>query len=190
MQVRSKDVQQVIDIFKTVLPQGGKLSMMESGCTVNKHGCGTVHCHGGWFAIALGLPKYHGHDGKGRWVSVNYATGGNMMARILGLKDKDQLTDWAHENPKIWGNKNGNIMFSAERAFGSETNPGGANDLQDIVDHWQDVYNRLYQLEHPVEITDPPVYIETYVKEQQLMDEEEEEYDVEKPGGAYDASNR
>lgn len=40
------------------------------------------------------------------------------------------------------------------------------------------------------ELSDPPVYIETYVKEQQLMDEEEEEYDVEKPGGTYDASNR
>lgn len=170
MQPRSKDVKQVVDLLKSVLPQGGRLNMLITECNVDKNGCGTVCCVGGWFAIALGLPKYQGRGVKNKssYLHISYSTGADMMGRILGFKDRKDLQKWAQENQEIWGNSGGYVMFADRYAYKSKSKQR-ANNLQDVIDHWQDVCNRLYALENPVEITNPPVYIEDIIKQEEKL---------------------
>jgi hypothetical protein len=136
---KSSDVLKVIEGFKKVLPKAGRLDMGQ--CAVNVgHTCGTVHCHAGWFAVAVcDLNK-----------RLDYSHGRDAMAEILGLRPED-ITQWAHRFPDVWGNNFGLYMFGASYAFfHSEKRPDGAVHLQHIVDHWTDVYERLKALEAPV----------------------------------------
>jgi hypothetical protein len=103
--------QTVIDNLKKVLPIAtlpGHLNMMET--EVNDYGtiCGTVHCLGGWYAIAALNP------GKER---LSFTDGADKMAEDIGFDDKEELEKWAHENGDIWGNEYGYYMFSGGSAF-------------------------------------------------------------------------
>lgn len=68
------------------------------------HVCGTVACHGGWWAIDQGTEG-------------DYEDGAESIARFLGFLSYFDLEDWAHEHPDLWGNENGWSMFCDESAF-------------------------------------------------------------------------
>lgn len=138
--MKSKNVLKVINNFKKVLPLATRKRHLDMEMwRVNMHGhkCGTVHCHGGWYAVATGSPKKE----------MNFQTGTRKMAKHLGFKDEDALIAWAATHPKLWGNYNGSYIFVRKIAFKSNKNPKGAKTLQDIIDHWKAVYKRVKRQE-------------------------------------------
>ena len=115
------------------------LDMME-GCGRDEgHPCGTVHCFGGWYAIALfdGIREFYYYD-----------DGADEMAKHLGLKEQDRdgefsIEEWASNNPDIWGNEYGGNVFVHARAFlTDEKRPLGAQSLKHIIDHLEEVRDR------------------------------------------------
>lgn len=124
----------VIDNFKKVLPLAEKnsnrhLDMMETIVKNPYHTCGTIHCAGGWYAIATcNLESRE---------SIYYQAGVNNMVEDLGFFCREQLVNWAMRNPIIWGNRNGGMMFSAEKAYGEN-----CNTLADIIKHLEGVRDR------------------------------------------------
>lgn len=158
----SSNVKKVIENLKKVLPMAVyryHLNMQETRVNID-HVCGTVHCVGGWYAIAKGLDI-----GK----RVTFMDGANEINKDLGFSEQCGIKasrEWAVNNPKIWGNVSGYFMFSLESAYYHPTKrPNGALNLQHVIDHWQEVYDRLLALEMQVEISDPPVYVESFIDE-------------------------
>lgn len=145
-QVKSENVLKVIRNLESVLPRASRDSQLDMDEYIvyggPDHPCGTVHCHGGWYAIATCEIK----ESK---QFVSYTAGAHQMAKDLevGIYTND-VEDWAKNNPEIWGNNNGKFILSCKTAFISPERPKGANNLKDIVDHWKDVYNRLVELEN------------------------------------------
>jgi hypothetical protein len=122
----------VIDNFEKVLPYANKrkdhLDMME--CNVNIfnaiHECGSVHCVGGWYAIAtldLTTPR-------------DFIDGARRMAKDLGFHDELDMGDFAAANKDIWGNDYGGCMFSTAKAY------GGASNLNEVIEHFKGVRDR------------------------------------------------
>ncbi len=112
--------QTVIDNFKKVLPMATMdkhLDMKE--CVVHQsktvfgggHKCGTIHCMGGWYAIAV-LSKEELQKSY-----VSYTQGTQRMAEDLGFNEVTDLEWWAEKTPAIWGNVYGFSMFSNEAAY-------------------------------------------------------------------------
>lgn len=123
----------VINKFKKIIeayPQG-QVKMTNVGI----HKCGTPMCHAGWYALAS--------DIKG-----HYQNGTSQMTQDLGFDFTYQLKAWAHENRRIWGNKEGFNMFNEPQAFNGLENLKRDDKfgLQIIVDHWEGVKQRA--LEH------------------------------------------
>jgi hypothetical protein len=129
-------VQLVIDNFNKVLPMAtlkNHLHMGEDAVNDDDHKCGTIHCHGGWYAVAtLDNTKF-----------LTFIDGYDKLARDLGMNVDGELEHWARLNPEIWGNDQGISMFMHELAFKSPTRPNGAENLQDIINHWIEVRDRL-----------------------------------------------
>jgi hypothetical protein len=128
--------QVVIDKLKSILPMAKHESNFDMGQgRVNCfHKCGTVHCVGGWYAIASGLHNMG---------PVDYEDGADFMAADLGFKQlhpsveaKELLRDWAYENCHIWGNHSGYSMFSDEAAYGY------AKDMQGVITYLEGVKDR------------------------------------------------
>lgn len=132
--------QKVIDLLYTILPltfeQECSLNMAVTRVNYN-HVCGTVHCFGGWIAVALiEADKLTGE--------VWYDDGANVMARMLGFERAEYLQDWAEINKDIWGNRRGYSMFCEEKAFRhSILRPKGAKSVSDIINHLEEVQARL-----------------------------------------------
>lgn len=135
----NKQIQFVIDNLQKYVDRypNAKLDMKESYVNC-RHKCGTVHCHAGNYAVqAL-------NDGRLTGI-VHYKQGAYLMSKDLGFVDKECLKIWADNNPKIWGNNDGNSMFFSEIAFYHETKrPHGALNNQHIIDHWKEVLKRNY----------------------------------------------
>lgn len=140
-----KQVQKVIDNFTKVLPIATKTEKVNGHSVdmgdgriakVENNVCGTPMCHGGWFALSClkSLKKDLGYS-----YMTSYENGAEKMAEFLGFKNLTQLKIWAQENPKIWGNDNGDCMFLAEGAF----NYKGKLTLAKIISHWKGVQKRL-----------------------------------------------
>lgn len=113
---------------------------------VNRSGykCGTVHCVAGWYAVgAINLRK------KG----LTYQDGVYKINRDLGFTNiyfisASELEIWASLNRNVWGNDNGHFMFSNAIAYYHPTKrPNGALNLQHIIDHITEVYERTLILE-------------------------------------------
>lgn len=120
------------------------------------HQCGTVHCHGGWFAIAAVLHK------KG---FVTFEHGKKLMSQMLGFRCGYDLKVWGALNPQIWGNPDAMMMFLDVSAFyNDDKRPAGAENLQHIIDHWTEVAERLEALENQVDISDPPITAEELIE--------------------------
>lgn len=137
----------VINNFKKVLPMAKREDHLNMGCTsVNRsHECGTVHCHGGWYAISV-------LDVENKLLS--YTDGADRLAKDLGFGFDEDIQEWAEQNQTLWGNEIGYGMFCDRRAFKSPDRPDGANNLQDIISHWTEVYERLLVFEG----SERPVY--------------------------------
>lgn len=103
------------------------LNMMESHVN-GRHVCGTVHCIGGWYALAT-LRPFVSH--------IAYTDGAHKMAEDLGFKDALDLKQWARHNPAIWGNRDGDGMFCVTAAY------NGATNLPEAIQHLESVMNRL-----------------------------------------------
>lgn len=104
--------QTVIDNLKSILPlserEGCGLNMMEAQVNDRDYPCGTIHCVGGWYAIACKL-----HETS----IINYEHGANLMANHLGFESDVDLEIWAARNVRIWGNDKGGGMFSSRTAY-------------------------------------------------------------------------
>lgn len=140
---KSADVLKVINVFKKVLPLAAhdhQLDMKEAAVNIDRT-CGTIHCHAGWFAVGA-------CDVENSY--INFWNGRLKMEEYLKFED-GKLLKWAVKNPKLWGNKFGGGIYSGKEAFINPVRrPKGANNLQDIVDHWQEVYTRLRKRERNI----------------------------------------
>lgn len=116
---------------------------MQSGDIEQGEECGTVACHGGWYAIAA-TDFYWGNDGlaKRDGRPVSYTEGADCLARDIGLGCLAGLKQWAAKHPDIWGNIYGAEMFyRTSRAFG----PGDIT-VQDVIAHWRGVADRIERM--------------------------------------------
>lgn len=97
--------------------------------------CETPACHAGWFGVIK-----HAESKRGTYY-IEYA---REMAKFLGMRDDDDLTEWACQNPIVWGNSYGDEMFMNARAFG-ESDDDGMNrvSIQQIAQHWYNVGERM-----------------------------------------------
>lgn len=165
--VKSENVLKVINKFKSILDLNPQLDMKE--CLVNyRNACGTPHCHAGWYAIAS-KSKF-----RRRFMpETNFTEGVKIMAadlRFMGLFAERAMREFFADNPSIWGNEYGGSMFSEKVAFKctyTDKRQFGAESIKDIIDHWQDVYDRLVILEkkNSVEISNPPITAEKLINE-------------------------
>ena len=112
---------------------------------IRKDECGTTACFAGWYELACQVD-----EGTVRWTddgclrrcksigAAPFRDGSGRLALDLGFKSDEALSDWALCLPEIWGNSDGDSMFSSPFAFGKQ-----AVTLQDIIDHWHGVADRL-----------------------------------------------
>lgn len=148
--IKSENIIKVINNFKSVLYMATSKDHLRMGVAfVNQggHTCGTVHCHGGWYAIATLMDVIKVN-------AVDYGDGANKMAEDIGFDVSfsvgEPLCTWAKKHPELWGNNNGEYMFSAAMAFyHKDKRPCGAMNLEDIINHWEDVYERVRATEYP-----------------------------------------
>jgi hypothetical protein len=133
--ITKEKVQLVIDNFKKVLPMAtlaNHLNMNQA--LVNCfYECGTVHCHAGWYAVAACNLE----------MDLDYGDGAYKLATDLGFFSSMDLKLWVSNNPELWGNDEGLLMFTDKIAFKSKGRPNGAETLQDIISHWEEVRDRL-----------------------------------------------
>jgi hypothetical protein len=121
----------VIENLYKILPltfEAGKyhLDMTQGAVNIN-HTCNTIHCVGGWYAIAV-------IDTDTR--RVNFMNGANRMARHLGFSDCSEMENWAGIHPYIWGNGDGRMLFCARSAYNN------ANSISDIIVFLEKVRDR------------------------------------------------
>lgn len=127
-----KQWQTVIDNFYKILPltleQGnGHLDMSEPDVNYIKEQCGTIHCVGGWYAIAT-------LDFENDF--LDFTNGARSMAIDLGFGNKNYLEIWSNDNPKIWGNCFGGSMFYDKAAYDN------AQSIEDVIHHLEGVRDR------------------------------------------------
>jgi hypothetical protein len=156
-QVKSKDVRRVIEGFKSVVHlahSNDSLDMEESSVEqadndiYGIYTCGTTHCHAGWYAVAhIEEVRELIRSTYGKRTRISFVDGVLLMESHLGIEKGRSISSWADHNPELWGNDSGQTMFSRASAFTSPSRPKGARNLQDIIDHWTEVAERLEALE-------------------------------------------
>lgn len=132
----------VIDNFYCVLPfalQEQSLDMLEFRVNTGAHECGTVHCVGGWYAIAV----YQETAFRGR--GLTYEKGANRLALDLGFNHQYYIREWALNSPELWGNPHGFDMFSHAKAYDHGNGP--AKTLADVIHHFEFVADRCRKFE-------------------------------------------
>lgn len=77
---------------------------------VMENACGTVACHGGFALLALcpvaDAPEY--------FRPYPYYAGATILAEYLGFTSKEAYEMWASNNPELWGNEHGALMFTGD----------------------------------------------------------------------------
>lgn len=112
---------------------------------VIKHPCKTVACHGGYAGLIFNT---------GNW----YGDGADALAKYLGFREtysmspRENLESWAYDNSLIWGNEEGDSMFSCVAAFGKPDWNDEAT-LEDVVIHYLAVAKRLLELPSNIVLT-------------------------------------
>ena len=161
--ITSKKVYELVEIFER-LPRRffghGHLNMWKADiyserespdgtCTI-EHGCGTIHCHAGWFFIANHLSDI---DLDQKTIVRGEFSKKNELCFSEGIKDLYKhfgVVSVAHLcrelRPFTWGNDECGSMFFSDRSF-TPRNKSFAETLGDIVDHWAEVAMRLQILE-------------------------------------------
>ena len=139
---KPSDIHKAMDLLQRVVARE-KLPFLDmSEIEINHLGeCGTIACHGGWYAYAKMRQEREGEyiPMKGPIYSLGFWIGANSLAVDLGFEDRQELEDWAHDNPEIWGNYFGHDIFVFTRAFGDDDDL----TIHDIIDHWRNVADRI-----------------------------------------------
>lgn len=100
--------------------------------------CGTPGCHAGLLMATLDYLGYPSiEDEVGDYCFEEEAT---RFAQYLGFRGHIDLECWAFDNPEIWGNKDGDVMFCSSAAFGLKNNKFPSHH---IIDWWKEVLQRL-----------------------------------------------
>ena len=138
--IRAKNIEKLINNFERVLPfaQHETALDMDVGSVSNRrrrHQCGTIHCHAGWYLLAKEWDLKSKYLKRGK----SFAFGVLQMENDLECED---ISTFMSENPSIWGNKRGSMMFLFNVAFGTD-----CLTLDDIVVHWLGVYANLLAME-------------------------------------------
>jgi hypothetical protein len=115
--------------------------------------CGTPGCHAGLISIVAkdlpGLEEAHLKVFKIHFKTYKeikqdlyvYTIWADALAEFLGFEDILHLTDWAVDNPKLWGNKYGDYMFCARLAFTDDKSKHLTH--RDIINHWKQVLKNI-----------------------------------------------
>lgn len=152
--VKSEDIRKVIDIYKTVEADAnhrGKLDMGQGAVRDGCHQCNTVHCAGGWFAVAL-LRKYpfcfDNND------EIGYNAGASAIATILGFGDPEEIVDnkdllitYLADHPEQWGNEFGEEAFSREPFAYTGLSAESSKPMTLILRQWEVFYTNVKKLE-------------------------------------------
>lgn len=169
--LKSENVLKVIKKFESISHLDTPLDMGESSVNY-RNACGTPHCHGGWYAIASYPKPNRKFFGiiRPEWKTggLTFGAGITSMMEDLGIGANlfEVLVEYLNRNPYIWGNHNYRIMFSNPSAFyNREKRPNGAKSLRDIINHWQEVYERVLATENLPVITNPPITAEMLIEE-------------------------
>ena len=129
-----KQWQTVIDKLYSILPftfeSKYHLDISEAAVNNGWHQCGTVHCVGGWYAIAS-----YKEDAFDRKEILSYSDGTAEMARDLGFENEIDLEFWAGENYKLWGNSYGLHLFYKRDAYDHGNGP--AKSITDVIHHFE-----------------------------------------------------
>ena len=132
-----KQFEKVIKNFESVLPLArydSQLDIHNIYVCDEDHECGTVHCVGGWYAVAnQNNPRIKAAIKR---KDAEYELGADLMSKHLGFRNADDLVDWAHNNPVIWGNDWGGDLFGSIAAWND------AKNLKGIVKHLKEVCQR------------------------------------------------
>lgn len=134
--ITSEKLLKVIEKFESLLPLYGEivpLDMASPSVPEKINLCSTPCCHAGWYLVAR-FPS--------RPLDLAWTYGASFLSKDLGFEYLNELQDWAKDNPELWGNEDGRYMFKLSKAF----TPGDkkeAETLNDIIDHWKEVYKRL-----------------------------------------------
>ena len=110
--------------------------------------CGTPGCHAGLISIvAKDLPEMKDTYKRllilklgikcNNFALYSFQIWADTLTDFLGFKDKYGLMDWAVDNPKLWGNKRGEYMFSFWQAFTGDEYKKITH--RDIINHWKQV---------------------------------------------------
>lgn len=118
-------LQEVIDNFYNLYED---IRLKEDNIDMMQHrakDCNTPLCFAGWFVIAT---EYNDINRD-----ATYFDGKILINSKLNLK----FDDWAELNPKIWGNKYGQFMFTSSDAWDQPST------VQDMINHLERVHIRL-----------------------------------------------
>ena len=76
---------------------------------------------------------------------VDYTDGAVMMAEDLGFNTTEEFREWAEENPGLWGNECGYLLFESRLPWGGEadTNEDSELSIADCVRHLRGVATRI-----------------------------------------------
>jgi hypothetical protein len=129
--MRSNKVFEFVALLRAATKRTGGYGCDMAQASVDPH-CGTPGCHGGWAGIALNVE------------TDSYLDGGDALAKHLGFNFRWELKRWALQNPDIWGNRNGLLMFGCPSAF-DQKNTHFSVDV--LIDWWQAVGERLLEKE-------------------------------------------
>ena len=138
MPVNKETFRKYIDTIKKGLDKypEGRLDMEETKVYVGKeeseyisyHPCGTVHCVAGWFMVGAKT------DEELKSVGYNFKDGVETIDELFGCS----FNYWARDNKDIWGNEDGEYMFSSPSAYGDNV-----STLDHVINHLEIVYLRL-----------------------------------------------
>ena len=143
--MRAEDLKRVITTMGLVASnRKADLNMQRWPVQEDRYHCGTIHCFAGWYLIATELEKGAKLSAKMFPHDVDFGSGVMRMSEVL----KVHLPEWADKNPLIWGNEYGCEIFQKRRAFRAKGRYNGAENLNDIVDHLTEVYERLKEKEN------------------------------------------
>ena len=141
--LRVQEIAETFTMISKSLPKA-VVDMSNGGIPrcANDELCYTSACHAGWFQY-FSLKDDVKYD-------ITYDHGSDQMADHLGFNFRWELSEWADKNPKIWGNENGDGMFSSPSAFLEYGTPYSSLNLKIIAAHWQKVAKRLCEIQDGV----------------------------------------
>ena len=132
MNPKAENFFKVADVLRpyALWTEDNQLDMNEAIVQGGKNSCYTVHCVGGWYYLARAHIIYEKQF-------IGFSQGANWMAQDLGFTCMVSLAQWCEDNPKLWGNSHGAVLFGSISAWNN------AKNLMGVVNHLIAVGNRL-----------------------------------------------